>query len=204
MSSVIKINSDSYNEIAAVEDRNWAAAYAKREIQRHKEAATLDHPDGSVTEAKLSAALREKITDGSEQTKKDIAELKTQAATAEENIKEVTNAIQTETAERTADTAELKTETERIAKEVKTLGTGILYDGSVTTAKLANKSVTAEKIADKAVSRNHFADDLERQAANWDVAYSSIDLLMSKFGSIDTALDSILAIQEQLINGVTV
>lgn len=55
---------------------NWAAEYAKREVDKHREAEVLDHPDGSVTENKLSPDVRETIADakGKSETAKETAD----------------------------------------------------------------------------------------------------------------------------------
>ncbi len=68
--SIIDVNSKLYREKELV--NNYAAEYAKRECDKvldeaaaHKSASVLDHPDGSVTTAKLAdeAVTEEKIAD---------------------------------------------------------------------------------------------------------------------------------------------
>lgn len=49
---MIKQDGFGYNE--ASKELNWAAAYAKRELKNHKEQSPIDHPDESVTTAKLA------------------------------------------------------------------------------------------------------------------------------------------------------
>ena len=61
----IKTNLTSYSEHhpeKGVKD-NWAAEYAKREVDNHREAEVLDHPDGCVTVEKLSDGVREMISE---------------------------------------------------------------------------------------------------------------------------------------------
>lgn len=60
MGSIINVTSSSYAEETAAE--NWAGEYIKRELERHKAEEVLDHPDGCVTEKKLSGEVVEKIT----------------------------------------------------------------------------------------------------------------------------------------------
>jgi hypothetical protein len=57
--SIIHITGSSYTE--QNDQDNWAAEYLSRKLNLHKELEILDHPDGSVTKAKLSSALQRDI-----------------------------------------------------------------------------------------------------------------------------------------------
>lgn len=59
MGSVINVTQTGYSEYESAE--NWAAVYAKRVVDEHKTSPVLDHPDGSVTEDKLSGDVKEKL-----------------------------------------------------------------------------------------------------------------------------------------------
>lgn len=52
---MINQNKDGYNE--REKELNWAAAYAERELNAHKKKNPIDHPDGSVTRAKLASGV---------------------------------------------------------------------------------------------------------------------------------------------------
>lgn len=60
----IKTNLTSYSEHHPEKGvkGNWAAGYAKREVDKHREAEVLDHPDGSVTPEKLSDGVKARIS----------------------------------------------------------------------------------------------------------------------------------------------
>lgn len=57
--SIIHITGSGYTE--QNDQDNWAAEYLSRKLNLHKELEILDHPDGSVTKAKLSNALQRDI-----------------------------------------------------------------------------------------------------------------------------------------------
>ena len=57
----IKINGSFFGEENQREN-NYSLEYFKRELTEHKLKPTLDHPDGSVTEEKLSAEVRDRMS----------------------------------------------------------------------------------------------------------------------------------------------
>ena len=57
--STIEINGNYFGEKQKQE--NYAAEFLKRELNEHKNRFVLDHPDGCVTEEKLSAELRDTL-----------------------------------------------------------------------------------------------------------------------------------------------
>ena len=65
MGAVINITPQSYSEQAVAE--NWAGEFAKRIMETHKTSPVLDHPDGSVTEDKLSGGVKEMISEAAEE-----------------------------------------------------------------------------------------------------------------------------------------
>lgn len=65
MESVINITPQSYIEQAVAE--NWAGEFAKNIMEKHKTSPVLDHPDGSVTEDKLSQSVKEMISETAEE-----------------------------------------------------------------------------------------------------------------------------------------
>ena len=64
MSSVIKIGQSDYSEENIID--NWAEEYAKRELEKHKNNSSLDHPDGCVTLDKLGNDVKDKMDNVSE------------------------------------------------------------------------------------------------------------------------------------------
>ena len=121
---------------------NWAAEYAKREVDKHREAEVLDHPDGSVTKNKLSPDVRETIADakGKSETAKETAD---NAKVMAQSAKDIADIAKT-----TADDAlNLATEAVVTAKSA---------DISAGTAKEAanaaeQRAISAETKADAAV-----------------------------------------------------
>ncbi len=65
MGAVINITPQSYSEQAVEE--NWAGEFAKRIMETHKTSPVLDHPDGSVTEEKLSQGVKKMISAATEE-----------------------------------------------------------------------------------------------------------------------------------------
>ena len=65
----LKLNPESYSEHHPEDDikNNWAAAFANRTVEQHKTAPVLDHPDGSVTEDKLSGSVKGMISEAAEE-----------------------------------------------------------------------------------------------------------------------------------------
>ncbi len=61
MGSVINITPQSYSEQETAE--NWAGEFAKRIMEAHKTLPILEHPDGSVTEDKLSDEVKGRIAE---------------------------------------------------------------------------------------------------------------------------------------------
>lgn len=129
--SIINTNGTDYAEDKLLD--NWAAEYAKRAITDHKEATPIDHPDGSVTTAKLGA--------GSVTTEK-------LASASVTNEKLDDDAVTTdkidEGAVTTAKLADGGTTTAKLANEAVT--TGKIDDGAVTTDKVADGAITKAKL----------------------------------------------------------
>ncbi|MDD6564264.1 MAG: hypothetical protein PUF08_04195 [Clostridiales bacterium] len=78
--SILKLNPESYTEEGI--QNNWAAIYAKREIDNHRDTAVLDHPDGSVTKAKLSDEVKEIISKAEKDANTAVSTANTAVATA--------------------------------------------------------------------------------------------------------------------------
>jgi hypothetical protein len=108
-------------------------------LSAHRTAATLDHPDGSVTSAKLAsgAVTTAKIGDGQVTTSKLADNAVTTPKIADGAVTTVKLADGSVTAGKIADG---------------TVGTAELADGAVTAPKIANNAVTTATIADRAVT----------------------------------------------------
>lgn len=77
---MIRQNGFGYSE--QEKELNWAAAHAKREIEKHKNESPIDHPDRSVTRNKLSDELNDTINKIPE-IKKELSD----KITAEETVR---------------------------------------------------------------------------------------------------------------------
>lgn len=160
--SIFDIGSTGYNEHRLV--RNWAAEYAKRELNAHKKKTPIDHPDKSVTTAKLAdgAVTEEKLTnnavsgskikDSSILTEKLADSAITTAKIADGGVTATKLANGSVTTEKLANGAVAAT---NIANEA--IGNGKLADGAVTEAKLANGAVTTTKLANGTVTEAKLA-----------------------------------------------
>ena len=87
MSSVIKIGQSDYSEDNIID--NWAEEYAKRELEKHKNNSSLDHPDGCVTLDKLGNDVKDKMDNVSE----TIDSLLVSCNTADAQIRVIKNNI---------------------------------------------------------------------------------------------------------------
>jgi hypothetical protein len=114
-------------------------------LAAHRTATTLDHPDGSVTSAKLTngAVTTPKIADGAVTTVKLADGAVTAAKIADGTVG-------------TAELADGAVTAPKIANNAVT--TAKIADGAVTTVKLADGAVTAAKIADGTVGTAELAD----------------------------------------------
>ena len=124
---------------------NWAAEYAKRELNKHREEYIIDHPDNSIS--------GEKIIDG-----------------AISNAKLASNAVATKNIQSGAITSDKigsgAVTTEKLANDVVTadkladnaVATGNIQVHAVTTDRLAYKSVTTNELGDKVVTTRTLAD----------------------------------------------
>lgn len=164
--TVIKINGDSYSEEEIV--NNWAAEYAKRKIAEHKDATIIDHPDGSITQEKLSESIRnalEKIPERVSELENDKGYISDhQNISHKADISYVESAVAVEKTERKAAVTEMKAES----------------------AALAQRIAAAE-------------DNVSAASAAIDIHSDEIAEISAGMGDIDTALDSIIAIQNKLI-----
>lgn len=162
MGSVINVTQAGYSEHESVE--NWATVYARRTLSEHKEAVILDHPDGSVTEDKLSGDVKEKLADAvamaqtvteTANTAKTIAQ--TAKASADNAVSEAENAYEksldayskADNAVLVANTAKAKSE----ASEQRAISAETKADAAVASASAAvQKAETAQEKADTAQS----------------------------------------------------
>ena len=124
---------------------NWAAEYAKRELNKHREEYIIDHPDNSIS--------GEKIIDG-----------------AISNAKLASNAVATKNIQSGAITSDKigsdAVTTEKLVNDVVTadkladnaVATGNIQVHAVTTDRLAYKSVTTNELGDKVVTTRTLAD----------------------------------------------
>ena len=91
MGSVINITPRSYSEQEVAE--NWAGEFAKRTVEQHKTSPVLDHPDGSVTEDKLSGGVKEMISKATETAHIATETANTAKATAQSAKASAENAV---------------------------------------------------------------------------------------------------------------
>ena len=101
--SILKVNPESYSEVHSEDSiqNNWAAVYAKSEIYNHRDTAVLDHPDGSVTKAKLADEVNAIIS----KAEKDADTAVSTANTAVNTASAATATANTATAKRKANKA---------------------------------------------------------------------------------------------------
>ena len=111
--SILKVNPESYSEVHSEDSikNNWAAVYAKSEIDNHRDTAVLDHPDGSVTKAKLADEVNAIISKAEKDADTAVNTANTAVNTANAATATANTATATAyTAVATADTAAAKSE----------------------------------------------------------------------------------------------
>lgn len=187
MGSVINITPQSYSEYQNVE--NWGGEYAKREIEKHKNSEVIDHPDGSITEDKLSTEISKKISDAINSAaeaneKSDIARSTSDAA---KNIAELAR-NDSEGALNTSLDAYVKADSAAlVAEQAKERA-----EGAQVTADVAREEIIG------------VLSELEAAQSETDAIGERVSVLETNVGDIDAALDAILSIQNTLIGGETV
>ncbi|MCC8170144.1 MAG: pyocin knob domain-containing protein [Oscillospiraceae bacterium] len=79
------ITKNGYGYEEYEKELNWAAEYAKRELRKHREAVPIDHPDESVTTAKLAdgSVTYDKL---GEDVQNELTELENEINTHEETV----------------------------------------------------------------------------------------------------------------------
>ena len=145
--SIINTNGADYAEEQLID--NWAAEYAKRTITEHRTASPLDHPDGSVTTAKLGAGAvtAEKLGNSAVTADK----LANEAVTTAKLDDFAVSAAKIQTGAVTND--KIMSSSITSAKLVNgAVLTDKIGDGAVTTAKIADGGVTTAKVADGAIT----------------------------------------------------
>jgi hypothetical protein len=127
--SILKVNPESYSEVHSEDSiqNNWAAEYAKREIDNHRDTAVLDHPDGSVTEDKLSDEVKGIISKAEKDANTAVNTANTAVSTAN-TATETAN-----TATETANTAVAKSE----AAQQRAISADTKSDAAVSSASVA-------------------------------------------------------------------
>ena len=175
MNSVINISPVSYSEKKTAE--NWAGEYAKRSVSEHKIAEILDHPDGSVTYDKLSGEIKERFSINEQKTdilQERIISSEAKAVTAQNNA--VTATVKAENAQNVADIARTKSE------------------------DAISKAEEAKATAEFGLQQNDsLLSYLEQTRSELNLIDVRTIELENNVGDIDTALDNIIAIQNELM-----
>lgn len=229
MGTIIELNKDSYSEREVV--NSWAADYVKRKMKEHTAACELDHPDGSVSMNKLAGDVKDellKIPTKVSQLENDNGYLSQhQDISYKADMSYVDTAIADEKSERQIEDTKVRTDLGAVKVQIGELETRTANNESgVAEAKgrlLAVESMYGDLAAeideiDGQVSGcrgdiNNMApilhdtsvavDELKDSKADKSSTYTKTDI-DSKIGDIETALDSIIAIQSSLIGGGSV
>lgn len=177
MNSVINISPVSYSEKKTAE--NWAGEYAKRSVSEHKTAETLDHPDGSVTYDKLDGEIKERFLNNEQRTEllqERIILSEAKAVTAQNGA--VTATVKAENAQSVADIARTKSE------------------------EAISKAEQAKETAEFGLQQNDsLLSYLEQTRSEMSLIDERTLEVENNVGDIDTALDTIISIQNTLIGG---
>lgn len=149
---------------------NWAAEYAKRELNKHREEYIIDHPDNSIS--------GEKIIDG-----------------AISNAKLASNAVASKNIQSGAITSDKigsgAVTTEKLAGDAVTadkladnaVATANIQVHAVTTDRLAYKSVTTNELGDKVVTTRTLAD---KCVTNYQMADNAVETYAIKDKAVTT------------------
>ncbi len=165
-------------------EKNWSREYASREIARHKEKLILDHPDESVTTAKLKDAC---VT---ENKLSDTVLGKFSQMNA--GLEILQSALSTETAARkTADSKKADASDVYTKSDIESRIMAI-YEEFVSQGQFNSIVSGIDKIADKA--------DKATTLSGYGIkdAYTKTEI-DAKVGDIETALDNIIALQNGYI-----
>ena len=134
--SILKVNPESYSEVHSEDSiqNNWAAVYAKSEIDNHRDTAVLDHPDGSVTKAKLADEVNAIISKAEKDADTAVSTANTAVNTANAATATANTAVATaSTAVETANTAVAKSE----AAQQRAISADTKSDAAVSSASVA-------------------------------------------------------------------
>ena len=134
--SILKVNPESYSEVHSEDSiqNNWAAVYAKSEIDNHRDTAVIDHPDGSVTKAKLADEVNAIISKAEKDADTAVNTANTAVNTANAATATANTATATAyTAVATADTAAAKSE----AAQQRAISADTKSDAAVSSASVA-------------------------------------------------------------------
>jgi FlaG/FlaF family flagellin (archaellin) len=175
--SIIKITGSGAYEYS--QENNHSLEYLRRNLTKHKEKSPLDHPDGSVTEEKLSPGLLQRIK-GHEiniQELNDVKADKTDTYTQSEVNTALNN-------------LELKIDDlETNANEI-----SVRINSKSDKAQTYTKAETDEKLDTKADK----ATTLEGYGITDAYTKTEID---TQIGDIEAALDNIIMLQNSCIGG---
>ena len=225
----IEINSTSFSEKAIEKERN--IAYLKHIIHEHSQKPELDHPDGSVSMNKLAGDVKDelsKIPTKVSQLENDNGYLSQhQDISYKADMSYVDTAIADEKSERQIEDTKIRTDLGAVKVQIGELESRTANNESgIAEAKGrlgAVESMYGDLVAEideingqvsgcrsdinNMVPILHNAsvavDELKDSKADKSSTYTKTDI-DSKMGDIETALDSIIAIQNSLIGGDSV
>ena len=225
----IEINSTSFSEKAIEKERN--IAYLKHIIHEHSQKPELDHPDGSVSMNKLAGDVKDelsKIPTKVSQLENDNGYLSQhQDISYKADMSYVDTAVADEKSERQIEDTKIRTDLGAVKVQIGELETrtannesGIaeakgrlgavesMYGDLVAEIDEINGQVSGcrndiNNMAPILHNASVAVDELKDSKADKSSTYTKTDI-DSKMGDIETALDSIIAIQNSLIGGDSV